>query len=164
MSERSVPHWMNPPPPLPPPCRRVPAGFRLEVSSKLCEDVPIGDGGNTLRAYAMLWKSEYYPTQDEVKNVQGEIKSFLQWLGMWQFISYFTHWTIEHHELPPYREPPVQQESGSMPSMPPMQESGHMLPHDVHSEREFLEEFGPLFEQRDEIMPSCQERDGNMPL
>ena len=164
MSERSVPHWMNPPPSPPPPCRRVPAIFRLEIYSKFCEDVRMGDGGNTLRSYRMLWKSEYYPTQDEVKNVQGEIKSFLQWLGMWQFISYFTHWKIEQYELPPYREPPVQQESGSMPSMSPMQESGHMLPHDVHSERELLEVFGPLFEQRDEIMPSCQERDGNMPL
>ena len=155
-----VQHWVNPPPPPPPP---VPAGFRLEVSSKVYQDVPCGDGV-TRRAYAMLWKSELYPSILEVQNVRGEIKSFLQGLGMWQFVSSVTDWKIEHYDEPPYREPPMQQESGSMPPMQQESEQMHMPPMYMQQEREFLEEFGPpLFEQRDEIMSPFQERDRSMP-
>ena len=110
------------PPPGPPPGLE---GFRLEVFSKVYEDVHCGNGVFR-RAAPLLYKSPVFQTLHEAQVVQSQIQAFLGCIGQWQFVSKVTDWQILWHDRVPCREPPMQEERDNMP--PQRQEEIYNMP------------------------------------
>ena len=80
----------HPPPPSGPP----PEEFRLAIYHIKRKNVRNRNGGQ-VRVRQIIYRSHWYPTRNEVRMLQAEIKTFLQTLGMLGLIESFTYWRIQ---------------------------------------------------------------------